>query len=238
MTRPRTRANPGEGQALREQLLDAAEALMAETGSEKALSLRKVSARAGVTTPSVYLHFADKQALVGAVAARAWANLDRHMRDAREGVADPMRALRRTGAAYVRFAVDHPVQYRLLLMNAPDEARDAQHDAARACLDHIVAAVRPCVEAGVLHGDPEQLALRMWPAVHGCAALLISQPHLPWPVETIGDEVARMAGLGTAMATRLDARAFYPAEAFTAALDGAAAVLRSPGDGQLEVGPA
>ncbi|HUQ56420.1 TetR-like C-terminal domain-containing protein [Lentzea sp.] len=160
------------------------------------------------------------------MAARAWANLDKHMRDAREGVGDPMRALRRTGAAYVRFAVDHPVQYRLLLMSAPDEAGEAQHEAANACLQHIVAAVRPCVEAGVLRGDAEQLTLRMWSAVHGCAALLISQPHLPWPVETIGDEVARMAGLGAAMATRLDPREFYPADAFTAALDGAAAVLR------------
>lgn len=226
----RTRANPGEGQALRDQLLDAAEALLTESGSEKALSLRKVSARVGVTTPSVYLHFADKRALLGAVAARAWSNLDQHMREAREGVDDPMRALRRTGVGYVRFAVDHPVQYRLLLMSAPDEAREAQHEAANACLEHIVAAVRPCVEAGVLRGDPEQLALRMWSAVHGCAALLISQPHLPWPTDTIGDEVSRMAGLGTAMATRLDVQAFYPADAFTAALDGAAAALQQAGD--------
>jgi AcrR family transcriptional regulator len=192
--------------------------------------MRKIAAQVGVTTPSVYLHFADKLALVEAVAARAWSNLDQHMRDAREGVDYPMRALRRTGPAYVRFAVDHPVQYRLLLMNAPGEAREAQHQAARACLDHVVAAVRPCVEAGILRGDAEQLALRMWSAVHGCAALLISQPQLPWSTDTIGDEVARMAGLGTAMATRLDARAYYPVDAFTVALDGAAAELRQTRD--------
>jgi len=57
----------------------------------------------------------------------------------------------------------------------------------------------------VLRGDPEQLTLRMWSAVHGCAALLISKPEFPWPqdLDGLADDVARMAGLGTALSSRL-----------------------------------
>jgi AcrR family transcriptional regulator len=195
-----------------------------------------VAAAAGVTTPSVYLHFADKQALVDAVAMRVWTDLDRNLGAAREGVADPMRALRRTGAAYVEFASRHPVQYRLLMMSAPSDGSAAQRTAAEACFAHIAAAVRPCLLAGVFHGDLEQLTLRMWSAVHGCAALLISQPQLPWDQETLGEEVARMAGLGTALADRLDPAAFYPADAFVDALDRTAAGLTAahPAPGKPE----
>jgi AcrR family transcriptional regulator len=221
----RTRANPGEGAALRQTLLDAAERILLEHGTEAAITLRGVATAARVTTPSVYLHFADKQALVDAVAMRVWTDLDEHLHAARENVPDPMRALRRTGAAYVEFAAQHPVQYRLLMMSAPAAPSAARRTAAEACFAHIAAAVRPCLAAGVFRGDLEQLTLRMWSAVHGCAALLISQPQLPWDPGTLGDEVSRMAGLGTALAGRLDPGAFFPAGAFVEALDRTAAGL-------------
>ncbi|MEU2358897.1 TetR/AcrR family transcriptional regulator [Streptomyces misionensis] len=96
---------------------------------------------AGGTTPSVYLHFADKQALVDAVAMRVWTDLDRYLRAAREGFLGPMRALRKTGAAYVEFASRHPVKYRRLMTSAPSDGSEAQRTAAEACFAHIAAAV-------------------------------------------------------------------------------------------------
>jgi len=48
-----------------------------ETGHAKAVSIRSVAQRVGVTSPSIYLHFADKDALLDAVCARYFERLDR-----------------------------------------------------------------------------------------------------------------------------------------------------------------
>ncbi|MFE3455180.1 TetR-like C-terminal domain-containing protein [Nonomuraea sp. NPDC059194] len=69
----------------------------------------------------------------------------------------------------------------------------------------MVEAVSACVAAGVLRGDPQTLALGLWSAAHGCASLLISQPSFPWPedLDAFIDDTVRMAGFGTAVASRL-----------------------------------
>ncbi|MWK38972.1 TetR family transcriptional regulator [Actinomadura sp. J1-007] len=199
----RVRARPGEGARLREEILRTAEALLVEAGTEDALTLRAVARAAGVTTPSVYLHFAGKEALVAAVCLRVWDELDRRMERARAGEADPLRALGACGHAYVRFALDHPVQYRVLLMR-PAEPEGAAI-ASTACFGHMTDTVTACVEAGFLRGDPRTLALGLWTAVHGCVSLLITQPSLPWPDDLDGfiEDTVRMAGYGGAVASRL-----------------------------------
>ncbi|MEU7002415.1 TetR/AcrR family transcriptional regulator [Nonomuraea sp. NPDC046570] len=200
MTR-RTRARPGDGLLLREEILRAAEDLLIEAGTEEALTLRAVAARTGVSTPSVYLHFADKDALVEAVCLRVWDELGRLIREQSHG--DPFRALGRCGRAYIRFALGHPVQYRVLMMRPA--TTEGVPPAAAACFGHMVAVVSACVETGILRGDPETLALGLWSAVHGCASLLIAQPSFPWPddLDAFADQCVRMAGFGSALLSRL-----------------------------------
>jgi AcrR family transcriptional regulator len=206
MTTKRVRARPGEGVRLREEILRAADGLLAEAGTEEALTLRAVAARAGVSTPSVYLHFADKEALLEAVCLRAWDDLAARVRDSAEGVEDPFLALGRRGRAYARFALEHPTQYRVLMMRPA--ATPGVPPAAAACFGHMVRAVAACVDAGVLRGNPETLALGLWSAVHGCVSLLITQPAFPWPddLDALVDDVIRMAGFGTALSCRLPRR--------------------------------
>ncbi|WP_250286223.1 MULTISPECIES: TetR/AcrR family transcriptional regulator [unclassified Frankia] len=213
----RTRARRGEGGRLAEEILFAAEALLVETGDEQAVTVRAVARRVGVTTPSVYLHYADKAALLDAVCLKIWGDLDERLTAATVGVADPLDALRRGGMAYVRFGLDHPVQYRLLMMGRP-LARDegcaagaagpagapASTTAARAALRQMIRAVQDCVDAGVFHGETRPLALSLWAAVHGCVSLLLSKPELDWPpLEDFVDHTVRMAGLGTALISRV-----------------------------------
>lgn len=203
MTSRRTRARPGEGALLREEILRTAEELLVESGSEDALTLRAVARRAGVTTPSVYLHFADKEALVEAVCLRAWDDLGNRMRAAADRVDDPFAAMGRCGRAYVRFALDHPVQYRLLMMRPA--GREGLPPASAACFRYVVDAVAACVDAGVLVGDPARLAVGLWSAAHGCASLLITNPGFPWPadLDALIDDTVRMAGFGAALSSRL-----------------------------------
>ena len=59
----RRRAPRGSGDQLRDEILDATTELLMETGHAKAVSIRSVAQRVGVTPPSIYLHFADKETL-------------------------------------------------------------------------------------------------------------------------------------------------------------------------------
>ncbi|WP_034262863.1 TetR/AcrR family transcriptional regulator [Actinospica robiniae] len=206
----RRRTRPGEGGLLREEILVAAESLLAGAQDASVLTLRAVAARTGVTTPAVYRHFADKDELVAAVCMRVWEQLGRDMRTAIDATEDPFQGLRRGAGAFVRFGLEHPVQYRLLMMGRPRDtgARPGQ-EAAKACLRHLAEATRPCIEAGVLQGDPERIALRALTCLHGCVALMIAHPSFPWPEDqdAFCDEVARMSGLGNAALGEMNAAA-------------------------------
>ncbi|WP_020666738.1 TetR/AcrR family transcriptional regulator [Amycolatopsis nigrescens] len=217
----RVRARRGEGERLREEILRVAEELLVESGSEDALTLRAVARLAGVTTPSVYLHFADKEALVQAVCLRSWNELRERMHAAAASAEDPFLALGRCGHAYARFALDHPVQYRLLMM------RPGSPQASATCFGHMVDGVSACVSAGVLRGDPKVLALGLWSALHGCVSLLIAQPGFAWPedLDAFIDDTIRMAGLGSALASRLPRRTIPAAATLTTELDTFAARL-------------
>ncbi len=200
------RANPGEGHRLREQLLEAAEQLLVEAGGEHAVTLRAVAQRVGVTTPSVYRHFPDRASLVSAVCLRVWSGLGERMQAAADEYDDPFQALGARGRAYVRFGLDHPVQYRLLLLRPVVSPHStAEVEAAQVCHRAVVVAVEDCVRAGVLHGDPVTIALSLWATAHGCVSMLIARPPFPDPhdLDMFIDATVRAAGLGIALNSRL-----------------------------------
>ena len=102
----RARAPRGSGDRLRDEILDAATELLLETGHARAVSIRSVAQRVGVTPPSIYLHFADKDALMDAVCARYFEKLDVEMQRVAAEHTDPVDVLRAQGLAYVRFATE------------------------------------------------------------------------------------------------------------------------------------
>src|SRR5204863_94235 len=105
----------GEGERLRTALLDAAGELLAQARDVDELSVRAVTARAGVSPTALYLHFADKEALVVAVKKSCFEGLGAVLREAdakHEG--DPGEQLRAMGRAYLRFAREQPGRYAIL----------------------------------------------------------------------------------------------------------------------------
>lgn len=226
------RANPGGGVRLREEILRAAEQLLIETGGDEGLTLRSVAQRVGVTTPSLYRHFPDKAALVGAVCLRVWDELTESMQRAALQDPDPFRALGAAGRAYVQFGLHHPVQYRLLLMRPGRQTGDGraspQNEAALVCFRNVVQAVNHCVREGVFAGDAEMIAHSLWVTVHGCVSMLISMPPFPVPpdIDALINVTMRAAGLGTALVTRLPPEP-TGSVGFLARLDSLAAELRS-----------
>lgn len=185
MSPGRPRARRGEGGALRDEILAAARDLLAETGSEEAVSVRAVADRVGVSTPAIYLHFADKDALLAEVCNQVFEALDAAMEAAAAGAGDPMDSLRQRGLAYVHFAVANPEHYRLVMMRRPVDGESiGPSDAmlAEGAFAHLLAAIGRCQEAGLIRADEEPfgLGLVLWAAAHGIASLLIAKPGLPW----------------------------------------------------------
>ncbi len=88
----RQRAPRGSGDRLRDEILDATTDLLLDSGV-RAVSIRSVAQRVGVTPPSIYLHFADKDALLDAVCARYLEKLDEHIQQAAVGHSSTLEAL-------------------------------------------------------------------------------------------------------------------------------------------------
>jgi len=200
---PRRRSPRGQGAALRGEVLAAAMDLLRETNSEDAVSLRSVAERVGVSVPAIYLHFADKAALMDAVCGEVFEALHVAMKTAAEEASDPFQALRAQGVAYVRFALANPEHYRMVMMRAPAEF-DADEEIASGAFGYLLASVTACIGVGVLEGDPVAIGLRLWAGAHGIAALLIAKPMFPWPpLEEVVDATICGAGLGAAALSRL-----------------------------------
>ena len=99
--------------------------------------------------------------------------LDGWIERAGEGAEDPLESLRRRGAAYVRFGLEHPEAYRLLMMTLHDgHIDDPGMEAGRDAFMHMVEAVQRCVEVGALgDAEPYQASLVLWSGIHGITSL-------------------------------------------------------------------
>lgn len=199
----RSRARRGEGDRLRDEILSAAERILVETNDEAALSIRAIASAVGVTPPSIYLHFSDRNDLLFAVCERHWRKLDDAMAAAAEGCGDPIERIRRRGRAYLSFGLDNPEHYRILMMSRPDQTPERFVDgrlAGTAGIEVVAGEVRAAMEAGALPDqDPLEAATLLWMAVHGVVSLLISKPAFPFPpVEQIFDHMVEisLSGLG------------------------------------------
>ena len=196
---PRPRARKGEGDRLREEILQATERLLIRTGDQEAVSIRAIAKAVGVTPPSIYLHFADKAELIFAVCAQHFVALDEAIETAAAGAADPLDELRLRGKAYVQFGIEHPEQYRILFMSRPSSMPDAwtpETMLENAAFTHHLEAVQ---RAFPDLADPYLVAIGLWATVHGVVSLLISQPDFPWPdLDALLDHLLDTQGRGIA----------------------------------------
>jgi AcrR family transcriptional regulator len=187
----RPRAPRGSGDLLRHEILDAATDLLLETGQARAVSIRSVAQRVGVTSPSIYLHYEDKESLLDAVCARYLARLDQAMEEVAIGQPSTVDVLRAQGLAYVRFAVQTPELYRLATMGEWRRGSNADMALESTAFKHMCASAQTLMDEGVYRSDdPAAIALELWTAAHGVAAMVIAKPHLPFgDVDAFADRV-------------------------------------------------
>ncbi|RDH78263.1 TetR/AcrR family transcriptional regulator [Mycolicibacterium moriokaense] len=194
----RRRAPRGSGEQLRDEILDATTELLLETGHAKAVSIRSVAKQVGVTPPSIYLHFADKDALLDAVCARYFEKLDEEMQAVADDQPSTVEVLRAQGLAYVRFAMRTPELYRIATMGEGRPGSDVDMTLNSSAFQHLRNSVESLMAEGIYApGDPTVAAMQLLTAAHGVASLLISKPYLPWgDVEEFADRALSAACLG------------------------------------------
>jgi AcrR family transcriptional regulator len=177
--------NPrGEGERLRASLIEATGELLLEHGDADGLSIRAVTARAGVSPTALYLQFAGMEELLQAVSDEAFEDLGSYMRAALESAGDDPRArLQAIGEAYVRFAEQHPGHYRILFATRGREGRlenlRAQDDGVgKEVFELLLACTADCLPEG---SDPRPVALQLWTTLHGYVSLREVMPGFEWP---------------------------------------------------------
>jgi AcrR family transcriptional regulator len=166
--------------ARREQLLDAAKAVVAEHGFH-GVSIEAVARRAGITRPIVYRHFDDLgsllEALVERETVRALGQLQAFLpRDLGD---DPREGLMASLRGYLAAVESDPVTWRLMLV--PPEG-------APGLLGERIAAGRAAVigqlAGAVASPDPELTARALSSVADEAARLLLSDPER-YPAERI-----------------------------------------------------
>jgi AcrR family transcriptional regulator len=125
------------------------------------LSMRRIADRLGIRAPSLYKHFADKQALEAALISQGFEEQAEAFEAALTGADDPLRAI---ADAYRRFAQDHPHLYRLMT------ERPLQRERLTAGVEGRAA--QPLYEAV---GRDLDLARAAWAFAHGMANLELNE---------------------------------------------------------------
>jgi AcrR family transcriptional regulator len=160
---------------LRTALLAEAERTLREEGIGQ-LSLRDLARQTGVSHAAPRRHFADRQALLDALAATGFVRLGDEMLAAIQAGGDDFGAqLRAAATAYVRFATQDTALLELMYTLKRGQHSAALDDAYGRLFSAFDALIRQAQETGKLQpGDPDRIRLLVLAAIQGIAGLVTS----------------------------------------------------------------
>jgi len=187
MSSARTRYHHGN---LRATLLESAEWLLEEVGAGE-LSLRELARRAGVSHGAPRQHFADKRALLDALAALGFDRLGAALDSALCGADGPFAArLEVFARAWVGFATAHPALLELMFASKNRPAAAALRvvaDRAFARSSAMIARARLDGEiaGGADEADHDRVAMAIFATLQGLAALITSGMSGDRPVDAL-----------------------------------------------------
>jgi len=169
-----------EKASTRRLILEAARTMFAREGFDST-TMRAIADRIGYTATAIYHHFTDKHALMLELCANDFREFGAALRSI-GGITDPVERIRQMGRNCVRFAVEHPEQFRFMFlidrpMPGPDDVihldpgEDGYQFLKRAVVEAMAAdRFRP------EYNDPDLLAQMLWAGVHGIATIHVTTP--------------------------------------------------------------
>ena len=188
-----TRKRRGEGYTRRDEILVAAKELFLRDGFE-ATTIRRIADVVGVSAPALYLYFRDKDAIMLALCDQTFRSLIEVMEGMEQQELTPIERLRRCGAAYIHFALEHPREYWLTFMsgNTPEAIKrrghkpesfdpDAPGSQGAIAFAKLMAIFREIENSGLQLTYPVDTAAELvWMSLHGLVAALINNPEFNW----------------------------------------------------------
>jgi AcrR family transcriptional regulator len=193
---------------LRSTLITIGVELLAQNGA-KSLSLRSVAKQAGVSHNAPYQHFADKEALLAAIAEQGFLILSAYIDASQIGLAQApaQQRLIAAGQSYVQFAIGHPAHLEVMFGQLESSQYPDLAQAAFAALERLVVIAGEGQARGEIRNiAPADVAMTIWMLVHGLSAVLIAQKVPPWiahgrePLE-LTENYIRLAYTGLANAS-------------------------------------
>ncbi|GHH38200.1 TetR/AcrR family transcriptional regulator [Lentzea cavernae] len=197
-TEPRRRNRRGEGGKLREEIIEAALALLDEGGDERAVTLRSVARKVGIAAPSIYPHFADQPSIMLAVVQGEMAKLATVLHEAAQNAEQDGRSqLFAVCNAYLDFAREHPQRYRIMFggLWTPSVEDTSITDADLESLGVdaftlLAGVLGKCVEEGIAHRSDDLYgdSVALWLGLHGLAHQRAVVRKMPGP-DDVGDRL-------------------------------------------------
>ncbi|MFE5294783.1 TetR/AcrR family transcriptional regulator [Isoptericola sp. NPDC056618] len=185
--------------SLRAALLDAAERRLRADGADR-LSLRDLAREVGVSHGAPRRHFADRQALLDALAESGFARLDRELRDALAGAGEEFEPrLHAAATAYARFATESASLLDVMYAGKHRPGADRILAAASAPFGLLRRLVRQGQGEGVLVTDDlDRVATVLLATLQGIASFInggvVEPEHRGVLVEAAVDQFLHGAG--------------------------------------------
>ncbi|MBS2019690.1 MAG: TetR/AcrR family transcriptional regulator [Deltaproteobacteria bacterium] len=159
-------------------MLAAAVDLIDEGGLDR-LSMREVARAAGVSHQAPYHYFADREAILAAIAEAGFGILGTRLERSREGAETAAARLTALGRAYVEFALDHPALFRVMFRG--DVVDVERFPECKRMADGAFARLPVLVQEMTDEGLPaapsaQALIVLFWSTAHGLACLLLDGP--------------------------------------------------------------
>ena len=179
MTKTRQRNPRGQGERLRDDIIEAASRLLDDPAAPP-LTLRAVAREVGVAATSVYLHFDDIESLTLATVNHLFGELTRRQDEITE--TDPRQRVLAGALVYCEFGLASPGHYQLMFATPlPLPEYTPEHFPGWKAFQQLIGRVAACIGTGP--EDPQAFftAQLIWQQLHGLVSLRISRSKFPWP---------------------------------------------------------
>jgi AcrR family transcriptional regulator len=169
---PRQALSEAEIDAFRRRTVVAATRLFARDGY-RAVTLRAIAAELGTSAMAPYRYFENKAEIFAMVRAEGYRRFADAQQRAFASSSDPLARLLEMRSAYVRFALDHPDEYRVMfeLHQEPEERHPELSRESHRAFTLLEEAARLAIDAHVLAGEPTTVAHLLWSSLHGMVSL-------------------------------------------------------------------
>ena len=173
----------GDGHLRRGEILAVAKKIFVSEGYEAA-TIRRIAEEVGVSSTALYMHFADKDAIILEICAQTIGELHKLTLKHATGDGDAISKVRAMLTDYILFGVGNPATYQLAfgMSFKTDRATQAKILVMSIdCFRHFSHVLRDLeIENCMNVNDRKSVNQTVWAACHGLVTMLISFPSFPW----------------------------------------------------------